>query len=84
MIAIQTKYLPATRTRPSRIVATTCHGARLVAPFDQRLSALDAHFAVARALIKRDFSAAPDASTMTYGSTAGGYFFAWLQSEVTA
>jgi hypothetical protein len=84
MIAIQTRYLPATRTRPSRIVATTCHGARLVALFDQRLSALDAHFAVARALIKRDFSAAPSSERMTYGNTAGGYFFAWLQSEISA
>ena len=84
MIAIQTRCLPATKTLPRRIVATTFHGARLVAPHDQNLSALDAHFAVARALIKRDFSAAPDSSTMTYGSTVGGYFFAWLQSEVTA
>jgi hypothetical protein len=84
MIAIQTRYLPATKKLGRRVVAFTCTGHRLVVPLDDSLSAVDAHFKAAKALISAEFKHAPDSSTMSYGSTDRGYFFAWTQSEVSA
>jgi hypothetical protein len=83
MIGIQTKTIPATNSRPRRIVAFTCNGHRIVKPHDYELDDVQAHFAVAQALIAKQFRDAPDASTMVYGGTAEGYFFCWPQSTIT-
>jgi hypothetical protein len=84
MIGIQTKSIPASNTRPRRIVAFTCNGHRIVRTHDNALDEVQAHFAVAQALIASQFRDAPDASTMVYGGTQEGYFFCWPQSTISS
>lgn len=44
LVAIETRYLGPTNHKPSRIVAETCNGHRLVAPYDSvRGDGYDAH-----------------------------------------
>lgn len=84
MIGIETKFIPATNTKPRRVCAFTCNGHRLVMTYDNSGSDLQAHFAAAQALIRAQLRDVPDASTMTYGGTRMGYFFTWTQSTICA
>jgi hypothetical protein len=52
MIAIETRYLGPTNYRPSRIVASTCNGHRIVVSYDH--GAPDPHEVAARALIEQE------------------------------
>lgn len=85
MIAIETKYLPATNTRGSRIKAFTCNNDNITMPFDCSLSTLSAHFEVAKALMKTHYKAVSDSDieNMRYGSTKSGYVFCFDQSKVS-
>jgi hypothetical protein len=84
MIGIETRFIPATNTKGRRICAFTCNGHRLIVPFDDSGSDLEAHFAAAQALIKAQFSDPLPHETMTYGGTRKGYFFCWTQSTIGA
>lgn len=84
MIGIETKCIPATNTKPRRICAFTCNGHRVVVPYDNNCSDVQAHFKAAQALINGQFKHAPDATTMSYGGTKLGYFFCWTQSTITS
>lgn len=53
LVAIETRYLGPTNHKPSRIVAETCNGHRLVAQFDHDCSAYEAHKRVAMQLADR-------------------------------
>ena len=66
MIAIQTKYLGATNTKPSRIKAFTCNGHSCIISYDYALSDAKLHFKAVKALVskcKLDW----DISKMNYG-----------------
>jgi len=82
MIGIETKILPATNTRPRRVCAFTCNGHRLIAPYEDSGSDVQAHFKAAQALIRAQFSDPLPYDTMTYGGTQRGYFFCWQQSTI--
>lgn len=84
MIGVETKTLPATNTKPRRIVAFTCNGHRAIVSYDNSGTDLQAHFAAAQHLIKTQLRHVPDCSTMTYGGTKMGYFFCWTQSVISA
>jgi hypothetical protein len=81
MIAIQTKYLPATDTRGSRIKAYTCIGHTATVPYDHALSSEKLHFEAVKALVEKH-NLDWDISNMRYGSTANGYVFCFADSIV--
>ena len=83
MIAIETKYIGASNTRPARIVATTCTGHRLVQTIDYSLDGAERHFRAAQALIRKHLECAPDCETMVYGGTKDGYVFCFSTSTIT-
>jgi hypothetical protein len=83
MIGIETKILPATNTKPRRVQAFTCNGHKLVMPYDNSESDVQAHFKVARRLIEQKLSHPLDYTTMAYGGTRMGYFFCWTQSTIS-
>lgn len=86
MIAIHTKYVPATNTRGARIKAYTNNGHKPVTlPVDHDLGDVERHAKAARVLIDRELRYAPDYSTMVYGSSADGkgYTFCFVQSTIT-
>jgi hypothetical protein len=74
MIAIQTKYLPATYTRGSRIKAYTCDGHAVTVPYDYALSSDKLHFEAVRALVEK-YKLDWDLSNMRYGAVVNGYVF---------
>jgi hypothetical protein len=81
MIAIQTKYLPVTKTKSSRIKAWTSNGQSAIVPFNYDYDNELVHFQAVKALIakhKLDW----DLSGMRYGSTEGGYVFCFNHSIV--
>jgi hypothetical protein len=84
MIAIHTKYIPATDTRGARIKAYTFNGHQITVPFDHDLSCLERHASAAKALIKNKLEYAPDHAVMAYGDSADGkgYVFCFTQSTV--
>jgi len=53
MQAIETKYLPATNTRGSRIKATSASGLSVTVPYPHELSGMECHWEAARALIAK-------------------------------
>ena len=83
MIAIHTKYLPATNTRGSRIKAYTSTGFSASVGYPHQLSYELAHFEAVKALIaknKLDWST----DNMRFGDSADGrgYVFCFEQSIV--
>jgi len=81
MIAIQTKYLPATDTRGPRIKAFTCNGHAVTVPYDYALSSDKLHFEAVKELVEKH-SLDWDLSNMRYGSVANGYVFCFADSIV--
>jgi len=81
MIAIQTKYLPCTNHKPSRIKAFTENGHTCTISYDYALSDAKLHFKAAKAMVEKhklDW----DIKRMTYGGVKGGYVFTFPQSIV--
>ena len=84
MLAINTEFVPATRTLPARIKAFTCNGHKIFAPHDHALGDAQRHLAAAQKLIREQMRHTPDSSTMVYGGTEKGYVFCWPQSTIAA
>ena len=85
MIAIHTKYIPATNTRGSRIKAYTACGFNATVSYDHSLVYEMVHFEAVKALVKKhdlDW----DISDMRYGDSADGhgYVFVFANSVVGA
>jgi hypothetical protein len=83
MIAIHTKFLPATDRTGSRIKAYTTSGFTATVPYDYSLSDEMVHFEAVKALVKKhglDW----DLSDMRYGDSADGrgYVFVFANSIV--
>lgn len=81
MIAIQTKYLPASNTRGSRIKAWTSSGFSVTIPYPHDLSHEAVHFEAVKALVtkhKLDW----DLSDMRFGGTEHGYVFCFAGSVI--
>ena len=83
MIAIQTKFIPATNTRAAKIKAYTCNGHKAVVSIDYALDDVQRHAKAVSALIEKEMLYVPDFSTMVYGGTKEGYVFCFTQSTVT-
>jgi len=84
MIAIHTKYLPATNSSGSRYKAYTNTGFSAIVSADYSLNELDQHFHAVKALVaknKLDW----DISTMSYGDSSDGkgYTFVFQDSKVS-
>ena len=84
MIAIHTKFLPATNTKGSRIKAYTLNGHSATVSVDHALSGEIRHFAAARALVAK-YSLDWDLSNMCWGDSADGkcFVFCFSDSKVT-
>lgn len=81
MIAIQTKFFPATNSRGSRIKAWTSNGHSVSIPYPHELSNEIAHFAAVKALVAKhqlDW----DLSGMRWGGVERGYVFCFADSIV--
>lgn len=81
MIAIQTKYLPATTTLGSRIKAWANKGQSVTIPYPHELSNERVYFAAVEALIEK-YDLAWSIDDMRYGSTENGYVFCFANSVV--
>ena len=82
MVCIQTKYIPATNTKPSRIKAFTCNGQRIYLSKDYGLTTEEEHAKAAAALlIKNGWAEIPnqlgqlDRAALVCGATKDGYAF---------
>ena len=75
MQAIETKYLPATNTRGSRIKATSASGLSVTVPYPHELSGMECHWEAARALVAK---LGWGAGEYVAGGTKGGYVFVAL------
>jgi hypothetical protein len=87
MIAIQTKYIPASNTKGSRIKAFVSsdmgHNFTATIPYPHHLSYELVHFEAVKELIKKhklDW----DLSDMRFGGVKGGYVFCFNDSTVRA
>jgi hypothetical protein len=85
MIAIHTKYIPASSTRGSRIKAYTSTGKQATISYPYELSFEMSHFQAVKALVENnglDWNLAD----MRYGDSADGkgYVFCFDASKVTA
>ena len=81
MIAIQTKYFPASNKRGSRIKAWTSSGFSVTIPYPHELSHEAVHFEAVKALVtkhKLDW----DLSDMRFGGTEHGYVFCFAGSVI--
>jgi hypothetical protein len=86
MIAVHTKFIPATNTRAAKIKAYTCNGHKpVMVSIDYALDDVQRHAKAAKALLDREMKYAPDYSTMAYGGSSDdkGYTFCFIQSTVT-
>ena len=81
MIAIQTKYIPATNFKGSRIKAWTTNGHSVTIPFPHEFSHEICHFQAVKALVKK-YKLDWDLSSMRYGGTKEGYVFCFANSIV--
>jgi hypothetical protein len=81
MIAIQTKYIPASNTKASRIKAWTCNGHSVTIPFPHEYSHEQCHFQAVKALAAK-CKTEWDLSDMRYGGTDNGYVFCFAHSIV--
>jgi len=82
MKAVETKYLPATNTRGSRIKATA-DGMSATVPYDHSKSDVHVHFEAVKGLVEKH-GLTWDVSRMVYGGTEKGYVFCFPQSIVEA
>jgi hypothetical protein len=81
MIAIETKYIPATNTKGSRIKAFTSSGLSFTIPYPYGLSDEKAHFAAVKAMVAAkgyDWYL----GGMRYGGTKNGYVFCFDCSKI--
>lgn len=85
MIAIHTKYLPATDTRGSRIKAYTATGRSVTVPLDHSLDGHKRHFTAVKVLVEKFLPYAPSVENMVYGDSADGkgYVFCFGESKVS-
>jgi hypothetical protein len=85
MIAIHTKYLPATNTKGSRIKAYTWRGFSATVSVDYALNDEIRHFEAVKALVAK-WQLDWDLSDMRYGDSADGrgYVFCFDASKVQA
>jgi len=83
MIAIETKYMPATNTRGSKIKAYTCNGHSAIVGYDHALSNEALHFEAVKALVAK-YKLDWDISVMVYGGTKNGYVFCFPNSTIEA
>lgn len=81
MIGIQTKYIPATNTKGSRIKAWTCNGHSAMISYPHEYSQEQCHFQAVKALAAK-CKADWDLSDMRYGYTDNGYVFCFADSIV--
>lgn len=81
MLAIQTKYLPTTHTKGSRIKAFTSNGHSVTIPYPHEFSHEVCHFQAVKALAKK-CKAEWDLEDMRYGGTKDGYVFCFAGSIV--
>lgn len=81
MIAIQTKYLPASNTRGSRIKAWTSSGLSATIPYPHELAHEAVHFAAVKALVAKH-NLSWDLAEMRFGGTETGYVFCFAGSVV--
>jgi hypothetical protein len=85
MLAIHTKYIPATSTRGSRIKAYTSTGFTATVPYPYELSYEKCHFEAVKALVKKH-NLDWNIDKMCYGDSADGkgYVFCFVDSIVEA
>jgi len=83
MIAIQTKYIPASNTKGSRIKAWTdgFSGHSVTISYPHEYSHEQCHFQAVKALVKKH-KLGWDLSDMRYGGTEDGYVFCFAHSIV--
>jgi len=81
MIAIQTKYMPATNTRGSRIKAWTSNGHSVTVPYPHELSFEKAYFWAVRELVAK-YNFDWNIKHMRYGAIDDGYVFCFDSSKV--
>lgn len=84
MIAIHTKYIPATDTKGARIKAYSCNGHKATVSIDYSMGDVERHAVAVKKLIDTQMEYAPDHSVMTYGGSADGkgYTFCFVQSTI--
>ena len=83
MIAIHTKYIPATNSRGARIKAYTSSGFSVTVPYNHALSDYLVHYEAVRALVEKHALDWP-IDQMAYGDSADGkgFTFCFLSSKV--
>jgi hypothetical protein len=81
MIAIQTKYVPATNSKPSRIKAWTSSGFSATISYPHELSHELVHFEAVKALVAKH-NLPWDITDMRYGGTESGYVFCFANAIV--
>ncbi len=81
MIAIQTKFLPTTNCKGSRIKAFTCNGHSVTIPYPHEFTGHVCHFEAVKALVKK-CKTHWDIENMRYGGTKDGYVFCFADSIV--
>jgi len=82
MIAIETKYLPATNNKGSRIKASIhTNGYNVTIPFDYSLNDDKLYFKAVQELIKK-YKLDWDISEMVYGGVKNGYVFCFPYSTI--
>jgi len=81
MIAIQTKYLPATNSKGSRIKAWTPNKQSVTIPYSYDMTDDYLHFEAVKALVKK-YKLDWDLTDMRFGGTRDGYVFCFARSIV--
>ena len=75
--SIETYYIPASNTKPTRIAAVSATGRKVVISQPMDTEGVDSHLAAARALCaKMDWH-----GTLIAGGTKRGYVFSFLTKE---
>lgn len=83
MLAIHTKYIPASNVRGSRIKATSDNGHSVIVAFDHSLNGHLVHFEAVKALVIKH-KLTWDIENMCYGGSSDGkgYTFVFCDSKV--
>jgi hypothetical protein len=81
MIAIETKFLPVTNCKGSRIKAFTCNGHSATIPYPHEFTGHVCHFQAVKALAKK-CKTHWELDKMRYGGTKDGYVFCFADSIV--
>lgn len=84
MIAIHTKFLPATNTKGERVKAYTASGYEATVQYDYAVSNVKAHHAAVKALTEK-YALPWKVSDMNYGDSSDGrgYTFCFSASSMT-